>query len=148
MGETFQTCTTASVIGELTGNPDATGTATGKITSLTWGSATTPCKYPTTTVTNGALKIESEGGGNGNVYADAKIETTIQIPIFGSCIYGAEAGTPIGTIKEGNPSTLIINSVTKRLNANFACPETESWSGSYILTAPTNTTLYVSKEYS
>ena len=153
-GETLDTCTTATVQGTLEKNPDATGTATGKISELTWGSAVTPCTSPTTTITKGALKIEFEGFGNGDVYADAKIEVTIQIPILGSCVYGVEAGTSIGTIKEGKKETgtntgaptFTANAIAKRLNANFACPETAVWSGSYILTSPTNTTLYVSKK--
>ena len=152
--EPLDTCTTATVEGDLTANPDASGTATGKITKLTWGSPTTPCLYPTTTVTNGALKIEAEGGGTGNVYADAKIEVTIQIPIFGSCIYGVEANTKIGTLSEGKKVAgtnagapkFTANAIAKRLNANFACPETAVWSGSYILTSPENTTLWVSKK--
>ena len=159
-GETLDTCTTATVKGELTANPaepetTGAGTATGKITELTWGSPTTPCLYPTTTVTKGALKIEAEDAkGNGNVYADAKIEVTIQIPIFGSCIYGVEANTKIGTLSEGKKvaktnegaPTFTANAIAKRLNANFACPETAVWSGSYILTAPENTTLWVTKK--
>ena len=153
-GETLDTCTTATVKGKLTANPGATGTATGENTSITWGSAGTPCTWTTTTTKLGKLSVEAESThGSGWVYADETIEVTISIPSFlgGPCLYGVAAGTTLGTISEGKSgvSTFTANAVAKRNTNNGVHPclpgtETALWVAEYTLTEPVNTTLYVS----
>jgi hypothetical protein len=152
-GITLDTCTTATVKGKLTANPDATGTATGVNEIISWGSAATPCTYPTTTLKLGGLKVEAEDNlGNGWVYADAEIEVTIQNPtaIGGPCIYAVAAGTKLGTLKEGigSASRFIANATaTRKQSATHPCTiggSTAVWNAEYSLTEPSNTTLWVS----
>jgi hypothetical protein len=138
-GNTLDTCTTSTLKGQLTANPEAKGTATVQIAELTWAG----CTVTTDTVVPGALRFEAEGSGNAVVSADAKIEWTVNV--FGSCNFGVEAGTTIGTLKEGIGSSaiLVVNAIIRKLNGGFICPETEKMVAEYTLTAPSSTTLYV-----
>ena len=144
--EVLDTCKGGTVKGELTANPDATGTATGKNTEIKWET----CTWTTTTIAPGALKVERIAGtSNGTVYADAETQVTINIPIFGSCVYGVKAGAHLGKITEGTaatPSEFKAESApSERLSgSSFACPPKSLWTASYVLTTPTNTTLSVS----
>jgi hypothetical protein len=151
-GITLETCTTATIKGKLMANPDATGTATIENTSFTWGSGTTPCTYPATTIKLGKLKIESEGEGRGIVYADEEIEKTVQSPagIGGPCIYAVPSGTKLGTLDEGvgSVSRLTVSAVwSRKQSATHPCTiggSTATWTATFLLTEPSNTTLYVS----
>jgi hypothetical protein len=143
--EVLDTCTISTIKGELTANPDATGTATGKITTLDWEK----CTWPTTTVVPGALKVERIAGtSNGTVYADAEIRVTINTVFFGSCVYGVKAGAHLGELTEGVASAGHFNAnkaLAERLTgSNIACPEKSLWTAEYVLTEPTKTTLSVS----
>jgi len=142
-GNTIESCSTSTIKGSLAANPDASGTATVTITELTWGAGGS-CTVTKDTIVLGALKFESESSGNGIIYADAKTEWTINV--FSSCGYGVEAGTKLGTLKEGTGTSAVftVNAVIKKLNGGFLCPETEKWVAEYVLTSPPATTLYVS----
>jgi len=146
-GESLDTCTGTgtTVKGDLTANPDATGTATGEITSLEWKT----CTFPTTTIERGKLKVERIAGtSNGTVYADAEIRVTINTVFFGSCVYGVKAGADIGTITEGIGTGALFKAnkvAAVRLTGGEAvCPENANWTAEYVLTEPSNTTLSVS----
>jgi hypothetical protein len=141
-GNTLDTCTESTVKGVLKANPDGTGTATGENTTVDWGN----CSFTTNTLVPGALRIEAEdNNGNGWLYADSTIEVTINIGFLGDCRYGVEAGTLLGTVKEGKAkeATFTANASAKLLGGCFG-PSTSLWKASYILTEPTNTTLWVS----
>jgi hypothetical protein len=143
---TLDSCTTSTVHGVLTANPSASGTATGEISKegLTWGVGGS-CTVTTDTIVPGKLVIEAEdNSGNGWVYEDTGSKTEVTVNVFSSCNYGVEGGTRIGTLKEGKPATFIANAVAKKLAGGFLCPETTKWTASYELTAPKETTLYVS----
>jgi hypothetical protein len=142
-GNTLDTCTSSTVKGPLTANPSATGTATGDINELTWGG----CTVTTDTIVAGKLVIEAEGGGKGLVYEDPNTKTEVTVNVFSSCNYGVEGGTVIGTLDEGigTGAEFTANATAKKLAGGFLCPETTKWVATYVLTSPSNTTLYVSK---
>lgn len=125
--EEIDTCSSSTVKGKLS------SATTGSIEELTW----TSCTFPTKTITNGKLEVVSTGGTNGEVKGDATIEVTINTVFFGSCIYGVESGTKVGTVA-GNPATFTANAVAKKFSGSaFACPSTAKWTGSYNSTEPT-----------
>jgi len=141
-GNVLDTCTESTVKDKLTSNPAGTTTATGENTSITWGN----CAWTTDTTKLGKLKFEAEDdSGNGWLYSDEQIRWTINIPIFGSCEYGVEAGTRLGTVKEGTSAnaTITINAVIVKLNACVG-PSTSLLTASYVMTEPNTTTLFVS----
>ena len=144
--EVLDTCKGGTIKGELTANPDATGTATWKNTLETFET----CTWTTTTLLPGALKVERIAGtSNGTVFADAETQFTINIPIFGSCVYGVKAGAHWGELTEGTAATpdevKRSNSPGEKLaGSSFACPPKVLWTATYVLTSPTNTTLSVS----
>ena len=103
---------------------------------LTWGS----CTFPTSTTTPGKIEIDYTTGNNGTVTADATIEVTINTIFFGSCIYGATAGTSLGDILGGNPAYFVANAVVEKFSgSNLACPSTAKWTGTYVSTEPAGT---------
>jgi hypothetical protein len=114
---------------------------TGPIETLTW----TGCTFTTNTLSSpNRLEVRNIAGThNGEVKSDSKIEVTINTVLFGSCIYGVEAGTAVGTLKEGKPASFEANAIATRFGSNFACPSTSKWTGSYTLTEPAEKTLSV-----
>lgn len=126
-GEEIDKCSTSTVKGKL-----SSGT-TGAIEELTWGS----CTFATLTIIKGRLEVVSTGATNGTVKADATIAVTINTVLFGSCIYGVESGTAIGTLA-GKPAGFSANAVVKKLEGPAACPETARWTGTYNSTEPAN----------
>ena len=141
-GEELDKCSTSTIKGKLTNAGNSTSTLTASIEELTWGS----CTFPTKTLTMGALEIHKIAGtSNGTVTADGAFEWTTNTVFFGSCLYGFTAGKDIGTITEGNPAAITINTVVEKFSgSNFACPETLKMAGTYTLTSPAGTTLSVS----
>jgi hypothetical protein len=93
----------------------------------------------------GGLEIHSSAGtSNGTLTANKEISWTFNTALFGSCVYGWRAGDDIGTITEGKPATLDVNTtIFKRSGSNLFCPETGNLVGSFTLTEPSNTTLSV-----
>jgi hypothetical protein len=140
---TLDSCTTSTVKGTLEKNAGGAASAEGKIGELTWGVGGS-CTVTTDTILPGGLKIDSNGAGTGKVSSNAKIEVTVNV--FSSCNYGVESGAPLGTTSEGIGTGVVFtaNAVAKKLNGGFLCPETTKWTGTYVLTTPSNTTFYVS----
>jgi hypothetical protein len=145
---TLNTCTESTVKGTLTANPNASGNAEGTISAanLTFGKCTTE---GVKTLKGGKLTVtKALGSGNGEVVAD-EVEVTVPGP-FGSCVFGAGNGTVLGTLTEGKASpatptaTLdITNAVVTRISG--LCPASALWTGEYVLTSPTETTLAVTE---
>ena len=140
---TLATCTSSTLTGTLTENPNATTkNATGSVAKagLTWGG----CLVTTTTLEGGTLEVEAGSAGAGTVRAKG-FQITINTGAFGSCTYTAGTGTHLGTLSEGSAgtATLSINAVVSKL-AGVLCPPSARWIAEYTLTKPTNTTLYVS----
>jgi len=144
-GNTLDTCTGSTVKGKITNTGSATETVTGSIEELTW----TGCTFTTKTVSlNNKLKVHKIAGtSNGTVTSDAQIEVTINTVLFGSCIYGVATTEDVGTISEGigTNSVFTANAVATRFGSNAACPATSKWTGTYVLTTPSTTTLSVSE---
>jgi hypothetical protein len=132
-GTSLDKCSTSTAKGKLTTNE---GTPSGALTELTWGS----CSFPTKTLTLGGLKVTQIGATtNGKVESNATIEVTINTILFGSCVYGVEKNTEIGTLTTAaaGTATFDANAVAKRLTGSqAACPETSKWTGSYTSTEP------------
>lgn len=148
-GNTLDTCTEGTVEGKLTNAGSSTTTVTGELstpldgTGLTWGK----CTFTTTTLsTSGKLEVHKIAGtSNGTVTSDSKYEVTINIGVFGSCVYGVEPGTSLGDITEGKGTGAIFHANASVIRIqNPLCPATAKWTGTYVLTAPTETTLSVS----
>ena len=139
-GTTIDTCTGSTVKGKLTQN--SAGVATGENTEINWAGCTTT----TDTTKLGKLRITNiPGAYNGTLIADEEIRVTINSGVTGDCEFGVQAGTTLGTVKEGigTATTFTMNTIVKRLNFCIA-PETERWVAEYVLTSPANTTLAVS----
>jgi len=135
-GNELNKCTGSTAKGKL---EKAEG-VTGPVESLTWSG----CTFTTTTLKAGKLEVTNASTAhNGTVKADGITEVTINIGAFGSCIYGAEAGTDLGELKEGKPATFVASAVIKRLGSNFLCPSTAKWTAEYTLTEPKEKTLSV-----
>ena len=144
-GNTLDKCTGSTVKGSISETGSSLATVTGPIEELTW----TGCTFTTKTVSTGnKLKVHKIAGtSNGTVTSDSPIEVTINTVLFGSCIYGVGTTVDVGTITEGKgtAATFHANAVAKRFGTNFACPETSKWTGTYVLTTPSATTLSVSE---
>jgi len=158
-GEVLDTCTGSSteagksttVKGDLTKNPSteekdpAKGEATGINTEILWKT----CTFPTNTVENGALKVSRIAGtSNGTVKADAQVRVTINTIFFGSCVYGVKAGADLGVITEGKGTASEFKAehapAEKLEGSAIACPPNSTWTATYVLTTPSETTLSVS----
>lgn len=144
---TLNTCTESTVKGDIEFNGDANDQATGKNTSITWGG----CTHTSTTIVLGKLRVEATTGGNGEVYADEEIRVTISGLFPGeNCVYGVAKGATIGTITEGigTGSIFHANAIAEKTEPGtdicFTGPSSARWTGTYVLTEPSNTTLYVS----
>ena len=139
-GETLDSCTGSTTKLVLESNPDASGTATGRYEAMEWSG----CTFPTTTTKLGKWKIDgfTDDSGDGWLYGDEVFETTINTVFFGSCVYGAEAGTKVGSWK-ASTGVFAANAVFKKLSGSFACPETSKFTAEYVKTTPA-TTLFVS----
>jgi CRISPR/Cas system-associated protein endoribonuclease Cas2 len=140
-GETLDTCTESTVKGTIEKAGSNTEQVTGSIGTLTWGK----CTFTTTTLLPGKLEVSNiTGTHNGTVKGDSETRVTINNGFFGSCVYGAIAGTDLGELKEGKPATFVANAVVIRLSGSaVACPETAKWTAEYTLTEPTEKTLAV-----
>jgi hypothetical protein len=132
VGNTLDTCKTSVAKGNLTTN---SGTPSGNLSELSWGS----CTFPTKTLVLGGLKVTQIGTTtNGKVESNATIEVTINTVLFGSCVYGVNANTEIGTLTTASTGTAKFdaNAVAKKLSGGASCPETSKWTGEYVSTEP------------
>lgn len=142
---TLDTCTGSTKKFDITNPGNAVETVTGVITDLTWSG----CSFPTKTTQLCAIEFHNIAGtDNATVTADGECKTTINTVLFGSCVYGVIAGTHLGVLTGTTPertrATLDTSSVwEKESGSEAACPATAKETGTYILTEPTNTDLYV-----
>jgi hypothetical protein len=144
-GNALVTCTSATIKGTITNTGSVTETVTGTISELFWGT----CSAETKTVSsNNKMKVHKIAGtSNGTVTSDSQIEFEINLtPLFGHCTYGVLTTTEVGTITEGKGTGAVLhaNAVLTRLKGPF-CPSTAYWTGTYVLTSPSSTTLSVSE---
>ncbi len=139
-GGTVDTCSSSTVSGEITNSGSSTATATGSITSLTWGT----CTFATATTMKGKFEIHNiPGTFNGTLTSDGETRWTINTILFGTCTWGLENGKSMGDITEGNPAILHMNAVADKKEGHVFCPTKTRWTGTYTLTKPSGTTLAI-----
>jgi len=141
-GNEIDKCATSTAKGKITNAGSSTAPVSGSVEQLTWGS----CTFTTNTLKTSGVEVSKIAGtSNGTVTAAGLFEVTINTGAFGSCIYGVSASVNLGTITEGSGTgaTFHANAVATRFGSNFLCPTTARWTGTYVLTAPTGTTLSV-----
>jgi hypothetical protein len=128
-GASLTTCTSSTVTGS-SGTASGTWVAVG-LTAINWNE----CDTTTDTLVTGSLEIMWTSGSNGEVIAR---NTEVTHKIFGvSCIYGAGAGTNLGTITGGTEPELSINAAFPRVtDGSFLCPSTALWTATYVVTSP------------
>jgi len=139
-GNTLETCRAVTLSAEITEAGSSTATVKAKNKALTWNE----CTWADKTVVLGGLEIHKiSGTSNGTLTASEEISWTFDDGL-GSCVYGWTAGNDIGTITEGKPATLDLNSLIHKLSGSGVfCPETAKLIGSFTVTAPASTTLAV-----
>jgi hypothetical protein len=123
------TCTNSTVAGSTSVK---TGTVEGPITTLSWGSAATPCKEGNPTVdVKGGLAVERIGmTTNGTVkswLAEVTVPSAVGLLTCTTSIFGTDLGTLTG-VNAGN--------ATMDVNAVLACGIDMKWTATYIVTGP------------
>jgi hypothetical protein len=137
-GVTLDTCTGGTVHGPLD-QGSATTMARWTVSTLDWSN----CTVTTTTTEGGTLDVTGLAGGSGTVYATG-FKVTTNTSFFGSCVWTAGTKKHMGTLTEGVGTAvkLKINVSVERVSG--VCPSTANWEAEYVLTSPSNTTMYVS----
>lgn len=140
-GNTLETCTGVTIRSDTTSAGSSTTTVKAKNTTLDW----TGCTWSNETTALGGLEIHSiSGTHNGTLTVSEEISWKFTSGALGTCIYGWKAGADIGTITEGKPATLDMNTTIVRFpGSSFLCPENGTLIGSFIHTEPSGTTLAV-----
>jgi hypothetical protein len=133
--EVLDECSTSTDKGKLTSAGGAAATVKRKVETLTWEG----CTVPTTTTKAGEQETHWISGTTiGTVTSSTETSVSINTIFFGVCVYGAPAGTHLGTFT-GNltPPVMDLNEiVVKREGSNFACPETTKVTATYTGTEP------------
>jgi hypothetical protein len=140
-GTTLETCGQAVLKSDITNAGSASTTVTSENKTLSFNE----CTFANGFTKLGGLEIHNiTGTSNGTVTASGEIGWTFNNPMFGSCVYGWTTGGVVGTITEGKPATLDLNTNIVRLSgSSFACPANGTLEGSLVQTEPTSTTLAV-----
>jgi hypothetical protein len=140
-GTTLETCTEATLKTDITNAGSATTTVTSENNALSFNQ----CTFANGFTKLGGLEIHNiSGTSNGTVTATGEVGWTFNNPMFGSCVYGWKAGGVVGTITEGKPATLDLNTgITRLTGSSLLCPENGNLNGSMTQTGPSGTTLSV-----
>jgi hypothetical protein len=140
-GNTLETCSGVTLRSHVTSAGGPSSTVKAKNTTLDWSS----CTWSNKTTALGGLEIHNiSGTHNGTLTASEEIKWEFTSGSLGTCIYGWKAGSDIGTITEGKPATLDMNTtIVKFPGSSVLCPENGTLLGSFIQTEPANTTLAV-----
>jgi hypothetical protein len=135
------TCTGSTLRITLEKGGGATETVSAPMNQLTWSN----CTAPTATLQLGKLEIHSIKGTSNGLVTWSGFSLTYNSFVIGSCVWGPEGATTFGTLAEGRPPTLEVNTVLSRLSGSTsACPTSTTLKGEFTLTEPSNTTLSVS----
>jgi hypothetical protein len=141
-GETvLETCKEAVLKSDITSAGSGTNTVKSENKTLSFNQ----CTFANGFTKLGGLEIHNIAGtSNGTVTASGEVGWTFNNPLFGSCVYGWTTGGVVGTITEGKPATLHLNTGIVRLSgSSAACPANGNLNGSLTQTEPTSTTLAV-----
>ena len=95
------------------------------------------CTLPAQVLKAGGEEIDAPTGSpTATVKATSESQLTIATVLFGSCIYGATAGTTIGSVNTSS-GELTVNAITEKFsNSAFACPVSTKWVANWVLTVP------------
>lgn len=124
------TCTGSTIKGTTSNAGSSTETVRGSASSLTWSG----CTFTTTTKTLGTLEIHWISGTDNGTLTASGFEVNVNQP-FGTCTYKSGTGNDLGTLKGGNPASIVI-STTVTGGGAFGCPSTATWNAAYTVTAP------------
>jgi hypothetical protein len=129
------TCTTSTVIGAdststTNSEKENTGPIGGPISTLSWGTAATPCTKGNPTVhAKGSLSVSwIKGTTNGTVSSSNATVTVPSALGLLTCITPAE-GTDLGTL-----TGVAAGNATMDINAVLNCGITAKWTGTYTVT--------------
>lgn len=128
----LDTCTGSTVTGVLASQGSGVP-ALSELSSLTW----TGCTFPTTTTNPGRGELNWIKGTDNGTLTTYETTATINTVFFGTCSYGVGAGTDMGTTVGGNPGSLTVNTVLKKISGTVACPSTAKFTAKYVATSPT-----------
>jgi hypothetical protein len=131
-GKSLDTCKASTVTGKLKSQGKG-GPARSELSTLSFSS----CNFPTKTLSPGSAELHWIKGTDNGTLTTGGVEVTINTVLFGSCIYGMESGTDVGTTVGGNPGSLSVNAVVKKLGGGISCPETTKFTAKYVATSPT-----------
>lgn len=140
-GTTLETCKEAVLKSDITNAGSGASTVTSENKTLSFNG----CTFANGFTKLGGLEIHNiSGTSNGTVTASGEVGWTFNNPLFGSCVYGWTTGGVVGTITEGKPATLDLNTGIVRLSgSSISCPANGNLNGSLTQTGPSNTTLSV-----
>jgi hypothetical protein len=140
-GTVLETCTGVTLKSSITSAGSSTSTVKSQNKLLTW----TGCNWTNETTVLGGLEIHNiSGTHNGTLTASEDIAWRFNSGAFGTCIYAWKAGADLGTLTEGKPATLDMNStIVRYTGSSLLCPENGTLVGSFIVTEPASTTLGV-----
>lgn len=132
-GKSLDTCKESTVTGKLKsqgkGEP-----AKSELSTLSFSN----CTFPTKTLRPGSAELHWIKGTDNGTLTTGGVEVTINTVLFGSCIYGINSGTDVGTTVGGNPGSLSVGAIVIKLGGAAACPETTKFTAKYVATSPTN----------
>ena len=119
----------------------AAETVSAPMNQLTWSN----CTFPTATLWLGNREILRVEGTSNGLVTESGFELTYNSIFTGSCVWGQTSAATFGTLQEGRPASLEVNTVLSKLpGSNETCPTSTRLIGEYTLTLPSNTTLSVS----
>ncbi len=138
---TLETCKEATLKTDITNAGSATTTVTSENNALSFNQ----CTFANGFTKLGGLEIHNiSGTSNGTVTASGEVGWTFNNPLFGTCVYGWTTNGVVGTITEGKPATLDLNTgIVKLSGSAVACPANGNLNGSLTQTGPASTTLSV-----
>ena len=140
-GNTLETCKEATLKTDITSAGSGASTVTSENNALQFNQ----CTFANGFTKLGGLEIHNiSGTSNGTVTASGEVGWTFNNPSFGTCVYGWTKEGVVGTITEGKPATLDLNTGIVRLSgSSIACPPNGNLLGNLTQTGPSNTTLSV-----
>jgi hypothetical protein len=138
---TLETCKEAVLRSDITNAGSGASTVTAENQTLSFNQ----CTFANGFTKLGGLEIHSiTGTSNGTVTASSEVGWTFNNPLYGTCIYGWTTGGVVGTITEGKPATLDLNTeIVKLPGSSILCPPNGNLNGSLVQTEPASTTLSV-----
>jgi len=124
-------CTESTVTSESEEAGDATHTAKGLVTSLTFGA----CEGTTVDVLSlGTLEVHHIANTDNGTITSKEAKVTVVLGV--TCTYGSGAGLDIGELTGGPMATIDINAVVPLIEGSFVCPKTAVWEARYTVTEP------------